>query len=915
MKDEMFKMLGLIAIVAVIVSIIIAMLATIGAVRFTDGCFYRYNFDKDGNLTNMEAVAKTVKLRGDANYTHINRQLPEQNSVEIIPDPVHYGEWLNTDILAVSDQIMDIEVKGDLSLCRAYIPRRNLQTENNVDIKGARIPIPRIEERAQDPVPLIFNATTDEWRNIAEVYNNDHVVVFISPDQKTPSRAQASIQRDVINNKIVEANCAEGGKKYSPICGRYSIYSGEYAKSCYWKSECKRKYKEVCQTVTGLPWGYGAFGECAGKRVMVPDGWIGCCSEKYATAPEPYLFDGSYTSSWSDNINNLITDINIKCSGVSCFAPTQEKKHPFWFSANNAAGLLYRFDTSEAPNSAKRRGSGYAFAKVLDTQGDYVDTSRYKTILDATYTDRSKAYLQYRFISEDGKFAGNTGGYVLSVKQTKCKRSNGVGKTDVFIDRGGISYMIVPGGEDPNKNKNSYSANSLLVNKNGIGQIKIQNAPEGSYIWMRINNAPEDYKDATGQYLVNIKTSIPVGQFADKILNPLFTKFKEKVRSTAETLFKNMTCYNGGASENFSCINFFLYIKAMLTLYIALYGMMFLLGMVKISQTDLVIRVVKIAIVAGLMNGSTFNWFNTYVFDFVTRFSDQIIANMSGYNIASIQTKINHPFLFIDQVMSKILFSKTFLGQVLALMSLGISGILYFIIIFVALVIFLITVLRAITVYIMAFLSIAILIGIAPLFLTFMLFESTWYLFDNWVRFTFRYMIEPVVLLAGVIILSQLFTIYLDTVLGFSVCWKCALSFRLPFPNIPGFSPAFANVDLFCLSWFAPWGYDHFSGMMGLNMQHMISLVIIAYCMYGYVTLSSKMVVKITGAMGPSATGTAAGMYNAYEQSALGKVGLDKDSINKYKGDEKGRQKNRKDAVKAQDKRVEEQGKKKKEDK
>jgi len=70
-----------------------------------------------------------------------------------------------------------------------------------------------------------------------------------------------------------------------------------------------------------------------------------------------------------------------------------------------------------------------------------------------------------------------------------------------------------------------------------------------------------------------------------------------------------MTCYKGLGGEG-NCTNFFTYIKATLILYIMTFDMMFLLGMVKISQTDLVIRIVKIAFV---MNDSTFKFFNTGV--------------------------------------------------------------------------------------------------------------------------------------------------------------------------------------------------------------------------------------------------------------------------------------------------------------
>ena len=87
------------------------------------------------------------------------------------------------------------------------------------------------------------------------------------------------------------------------------------------------------------------------------------------------------------------------------------------------------------------------------------------------------------------------------------------------------------------------------------------------------------------------------------VLNPFFEGIKGKIKQAAITIFKNMTCYKG-AGEAGSCTNFFSYIKAILTLYIMLYGASFLLGIVKINQTDLVIRVVKISIVAGLLNDS-----------------------------------------------------------------------------------------------------------------------------------------------------------------------------------------------------------------------------------------------------------------------------------------------------------------------
>lgn len=341
-----------------------------------------------------------------------------------------------------------------------------------------------------------------------------------------------------------------------------------------------------------------------------------------------------------------------------------------------------------------------------------------------------------------------------------------------------------------------------------------------------------------------------------------------------------MTCYGGGNN----CTNFFTYIKLLLILYVMTYGAMFILGIVKINQQDLLIRIAKIAIVSGLMNDSTFEFFNDYIRPLVSNFSDGIISNMSGYSMFSTTNTITNPFMFLDAVMSKVLFGRTFSAQLLSFLSMGLSGLIYFVIVFIAVIIVIITALRAIAVYVMAFMATALLIGIAPLFLTFMLFDFTRYLFENWVRFTLRYMLEPVILMAGIIVMTQLFTIYLDYVLGFSVCWKCALPIKMPFINIPGFTPAFVDVPIFCINWFAPWGMDYRSGMMGVNMQHFIALIIIAYGMYGYVEFSGKMVAKLTSTSGPSATQMGKTMSDKQEKRVLKQVGLDEKSRQQIQG-------------------------------
>jgi len=906
MKQNFLKLLVIIALVAVLVCLIVAAIGAIGSMRLTDGCLMRYNLDASGNNVNADKIMKTITLKANSNYTIINTPSPD-GRVAASLDPAHYGEWLNTNLTVTAGQEVNLSIKGEVSLCRAYIPKNNLESLLDVDNQGARIPIPKIEESDSAPASLVFNATTDEWRNIAELYRNDKIIVSVNAERTEQRDEKGNITNDVQNiihqniftHTLMNADCRQDKRSYSPLCGRYSIYGGNYVSNCQWIDDCYDcNCERKCVTVTGLPWFFGLFGECAGN-VVIQCERCGCWQNVMGQAPEPFKNDGRYTCPWSDNLANLYTDFNPQCSDSSyvekdkdyIMGDYQNKKY-FWYSATTATGLLYRLDTSETPTNAKTRGSTYSFAKVDTDQSGYNNDPNFNIIYNITYSTGDKAYLQYRFHDNDNGFADNTGGYILNIKQTKCRRTDGAILNDTVASRGKVEYMIVSVGQDANDPANTYSKETIVTNSTGNANITAGDTPGN--IWMRIYNDPADYKDSTGQYIVQFFTTQSVGSFTVNILDPLFETLKGKIKTASQTVFKNMTCYQAGANTSASCVNFFNYIKGMLTLYIMVYGALFLLGMVEISQLDLVIRVIKIAIVAGLMNERTFDLFNNYVFDFVTGFSDQIISNMAGYSLFTTTGKITNPFTFLDALMSKILFSKTFMGQVLALISMGISGVLYFIIIFIAVIVIIITALRAVAVYLMAFMAIAVLIGLAPLFLTFILFDFTRYLFDNWAKFTFRYMLEPTILMAGIIILTQLFTIYLDFAVGYSVCWKCALPIKIPFPAIPGIEFAFTNVELFCINWFVPWGYDHRTGMMGINMQHLIALMMIAYCMYGYTELSSKMVMKLTsGIGGPSATQMGKSMSSSMGNKAMSSVGLSKENRANITGGmkERGKQK------------------------
>jgi len=868
MKDKKLKKFAyLLALVlgAILALIILWLIAIIGAMNLTDGCFYRYNVDGQGHVVGSDALANTITLKASGNYTAI-----DNGGGNLSLDSNAYGKWLNSNIMVKGGQEVKLKIKGEVSLCKAYIPINNLQQVSNLDVSGNKIEIPRVEDQSTPPVSLILSGANPNWSNLTELFRNDRFYVALHADQKTT--ASSTSIYNYFTKTMTSADCREGKRTYNAICGRYSLWngSGSYASSCQLNTHCYQcNPHNVCNS-------FDIFGWCISGWHTEWD-WCSCYENVTAITPEPYANDGSrtYPLPWSGNIPDLWAVVGHDCSTEHAYMNgTFQNEKYFWYSADTAIALISRIDTNVNPTNPAVAGSGYQVATIVADQSYYNNSSQYKIIKQGPFNSADVGYLQYKLADQDGSYIDNTGGYVINIKQTKCIRNNGNAFNDTLQGRGIVQYTIMPYGGNPNA-ATPTAVENIITDADGNSTLTISNTDNG-YLWLKIFNDPNDYKDSFGQYTVSFFTTSEHGGFFDDVLNPLFENLKNTIKDVAKTVFKNMTCYQGIGGSG-SCTNFFNYIKGLLTLYIMIYGMMFLLGMVQISQTDLVIRVVKIGIVAGLMNDKTFEFFNIYVFDFVTNFSDNIIANISGYSLFSGSVSVSNPFMFMNEVFTKIFLSKTFSAQIMALLSMGINGVIYFILMIVCIGIVVMVGFRALAVYIMAYFAIAVLIGLAPLFLTFVLFDKTRYLFDNWAKFTIRYMIEPTIMLAGIIILTQLFTIYLDYVIGYSVCWKCAIPFKIPFPAIPGFNPAFLDVPLFCFNWFAPWGFDYRSSSMGVDMQNMIVLIMLVYCMWGYIEYSGKIVARLAGGMGgPSATGMGRNMSNSVEDNALSKVGLDR---------------------------------------
>lgn len=211
-------------------------------------------------------------------------------------------------------------------------------------------------------------------------------------------------------------------------------------------------------------------------------------------------------------------------------------------------------------------------------------------------------------------------------------------------------------------------------------------------------------------------------------------------------------------------------LQALSSMYIAFYGIMFMLGMVQITMFDFSIRMIKIGIIVLLLSPDAWYFFNNIVVKFFNAGTDAWINQISAVVLHQALPNNAPPFFVIDNALSKAVSAKMAVtmmamfftppyGPIIGMMTaLGLST-------------FVRAILTAAWVYLMSLILKALLFGIAPIFLSFILFARTRHLFDGWLNQVVNATLQPVLLFTFLGFFIKLIDVSIDNILMTPVCW------------------------------------------------------------------------------------------------------------------------------------------------
>ncbi|WP_410543083.1 type IV secretion system protein [Wolbachia endosymbiont of Tetranychus urticae] len=403
---------------------------------------------------------------------------------------------------------------------------------------------------------------------------------------------------------------------------------------------------------------------------------------------------------------------------------------------------------------------------------------------------------------------------------------------------------------------------SKVYNTQYMEGLKEKLKDKSGTIYYGIRDHGCDYKKNEGQFSINLTTKEP----PVRTFSAIYNFFDEKVKTAFfGSNYKDTNAIHSDTSPVKSLYQSFVAsnrtntirstIVSLLVLYIVLYTLYYFFGLSHASIYEFLIICVKIGVITQLLNDNSWSFFYNNAFSIFVNAPKQLIE------IANFRGTTSNVFEFLDLPLNRFLSAHSVL-LIISLIFSGPLGIVSFCLVIWGLITVSLSMFNALFSFITSIAIVALLLSLAPLFIIYLLFGYTRQMFHNWVKNLARFAIHPVVLLIFISLISQVMDYIVYSVFNFEVCPTCILNL-----NLKIFNP--------CILY----GY---ASKHAPNITAIMAFVILGHAMKALVEASSTISDSLFGVYVASEPG------RQYQQSLMGTVGLDEQSVQRRAGQQSG---------------------------
>ncbi len=249
------------------------------------------------------------------------------------------------------------------------------------------------------------------------------------------------------------------------------------------------------------------------------------------------------------------------------------------------------------------------------------------------------------------------------------------------------------------------------------------------------------------------------------IITQIIDYIKDVIDESTEEL------YNGIIHND----KFVTIINAAFVLFVTLFGVMFMFGIVPLTLGQGLTRMFKMGIILALINAG-FPFFNEYAITFFNDGTDELIDGVIGIATGdsggvSVDEDGNpQPFRKLESLVMSVL-SPEMMVAVVTSVTTGPTGPAMGGLLGLAVIAFIRTIIEALKIYCFSLIIKALLFGMAPIFISFLLFERTKHIFTGWLNQLVNFSLQPLLMFTFLSFYIVLLQTSAENILNVNICW------------------------------------------------------------------------------------------------------------------------------------------------
>ena len=245
------------------------------------------------------------------------------------------------------------------------------------------------------------------------------------------------------------------------------------------------------------------------------------------------------------------------------------------------------------------------------------------------------------------------------------------------------------------------------------------------------------------------------------LLSEIYLYIKEVVGEATQRLFVAFTSSYAYQSA----------VGAAMVLMVVFFGAAFTMGVVQASYGQVLIRLVKLGVVFSLIGPFGWQFFNEYMVAFFTDGVDDLVKGVNTIGTGIEAPPGATPFFQFDRLAEFIIQPDTLVAIMGSFFQHGPFGALMGSLLAIAVYGFLSMLVTALRTYAVSYVARTLLLGLAPVFFVFLLFEKTKQLFMSWLNALITLSLQPILLFTFLAFFFVLVESASRDMLNTELCW------------------------------------------------------------------------------------------------------------------------------------------------